>query len=57
MHVWTVSKCLGALRWSGCEVGLCERVDDDRLAGNVTVMAPDLCGLVLKEALDPTMSV
>ena len=26
------SKSLGALRWSGCEVGLCERVDDDRLA-------------------------
>ena len=24
------SKCLGALQWSECEVGLCERVDDDR---------------------------
>ena len=41
LEVWRVwlqlltqgqSKSLGALRWSGCEVGLCERVDDDRLA-------------------------
>ena len=28
----TQSKALGPLRWSGCELGLCERVDDDRLA-------------------------
>ena len=30
--VGSQSKSLGALRRSGCEVGLCERVDDDRLA-------------------------
>eukprot|EP00966_Prymnesium_polylepis_P320509 7376891-Prymnesium_polylepis.1 len=32
------SESLGALRWSGCEVGLCERVDDDRLASRVGEM-------------------